>query len=56
MSNPTGDALLARIRMLEDGLKEIQVYVVMNGSHVNPNQLLRLLDEALKGQYNEHHS
>lgn len=48
MTDPTGDALVARIRVLEEALKQIRVYVGMNQSHVNHNYVLRLVDEGLK--------
>lgn len=47
MSNPTGDALVARIKSLEHTLKTIQVSIEMDKNY-NYQTILMLIKQVLK--------
>lgn len=47
MSNPTGDALMARIKALETALKEVESYVNMQKQYSNYRTILNMIREVL---------
>lgn len=48
MSNPTGDALVARIKMLEKALVDLETYLKIHQQHSNYNTLLKMIGDNLK--------
>lgn len=48
MSNPTGDALVARIKTLEKALVDLETYLKIHQQHSNYNTLLMLIKQVLK--------